>query len=78
MGGKISAGGSDAEAFTHVSSIRNGLSLVQGHFSYILVQIVTHSSVNQMLPVCLMYLSKLCVIRDLFIVFRMLSLRKLF
>lgn len=31
-------GGNDAEALTHASLVMNGLSLVQGHFSYILVR----------------------------------------
>ena len=74
----MSSGGSDAEALNHASIIINGLSWVQGHFSYILVQIVTHYSVNQRLPARLIYFSEFCGVNHFFIVFRMLGLKKLF
>lgn len=76
-GSRRPAGGSSAEAPSHASFIMNGLSLVQGHFPYILGHIVAHYSVNQMIPTCSVYLSELCGIRHFFMVFRMLHLRKL-
>lgn len=51
----MSAGGSEAEALALASFIMNVLSLVWGHFSYILVQIETRYSVKQILPACLIH-----------------------
>lgn len=77
-GRKGSSGGSFAKVLAHASYMMSGLSLVQGHFSYILVQVVAHYSVNQMLLAYLIYLSELCGIKHFFITSECLIWRNYF
>lgn len=77
-GRKRSSGGSFAKVLAHASYMMNSLSLVQGCFSYILVQIVALYSVNQMFLAYLIYLSKLCGIKHFFIISECLIWRNYF